>query len=241
MERMKRESKLSSKQLKQIEVDLRGSDFLNAYFYRRISIPLLRFFLKTSITPNQITLLSLIFGVLSSFFFAFGKYQYSLIGGLLVQIAMVLDVLDGEVARLKKLFSKRGAWLDVISDVIKNNFIITGVTFGLFARTGNYLIWIYGSLALFAINMNCFVEFTKELFFRDLVIAKKDRIKTVARIFRIKPQYLILTGSFQFFLIGLGALFDRLLWTLWILVIVQNLYWILIAGYTFVSTKNQHG
>lgn len=72
--------------------------------YSRLATPLTWLFLKTSITANQITVLWVMLGIFSCSLFAFGKYWLSIIGCLLIQLHILLDYVDGPVARAKNLF-----------------------------------------------------------------------------------------------------------------------------------------
>src|SRR3989338_4064177 len=98
---------------------------------RYLSRPLTTLFLKTPITPNQVTGLSLGFGILSGFLFSKGNYHFSVLGALAFQIAVVLDNCDGEIARSKNLKSVFGGWFDVIADVMVDISLFSGITLGL--------------------------------------------------------------------------------------------------------------
>ncbi len=74
--------------------------------------------LKTPLTPNQVTLISLGFGILAGYSFSMGNYWDSVLGAIWLQIAMVLDCSDGEIARAKNLKSPIGVWLDVTCDTV---------------------------------------------------------------------------------------------------------------------------
>ena len=98
---------------------------------RFLSRPFTTLFLKTPITPNQVTGLSLGFGILSGFLFSKGNYHFSVLGALAFQIAVVLDNCDGEIARSKNLKSVFGGWFDVIADVMVDISLFSGITLGL--------------------------------------------------------------------------------------------------------------
>ena len=58
---------------------------------RALSKILTVWLLKTPLTPNQVTLISLGFGVLSGVLFSKGEWMLSVAGALLLQVAAVLD------------------------------------------------------------------------------------------------------------------------------------------------------
>ena len=93
----------------------------------RASIYLTWLLLHTSITPNQVTLLSLIFGLLSAVsYFSYGALPF-IIGFILFQFHVILDVVDGEIARYRKISSVGGAYLDYVSHYIVYPLIMFGI------------------------------------------------------------------------------------------------------------------
>ena len=97
---------------------------------RVFSRPLTRVLLKTPLTPNQITLLSLGFGLLTGYFFSKGSYGFSLAAAASYQMAVVLDNCDGEVARAKNLRSEFGSWCDVFADLVTDLSFFIGLAVG---------------------------------------------------------------------------------------------------------------
>ena len=90
--------------------------FMSRHFERRISLALTRRLVKTSITPNVMTLVSLSVGLGSAPFFLSPKPGWQLAGALLFLLHSILDGCDGEIARLKFLESRVGALLDFWGD-----------------------------------------------------------------------------------------------------------------------------
>jgi phosphatidylglycerophosphate synthase len=124
---------------------IKYSDFISNYFYQQISFLITKNIYKTEITPNQITVLSLIFGLLSSFFI---YYHYIVSGIIFLNISFILDCVDGQLARVKHMQSDFGMWLDNISDRVVENSVILAVIFANFN-----LIIIKGGLVLLFLNM----------------------------------------------------------------------------------------
>jgi phosphatidylglycerophosphate synthase len=96
-------------------------------------------------TPNQYTLISLLFVVISFSFLINLNLVLALIFFLL---AAVLDFIDGAVARFLREATKKGAYLDTVSDRYVEGIILLGF---LFLPLTDFLlpakIWIF--LALF--------------------------------------------------------------------------------------------
>ncbi|MDQ7815024.1 MAG: CDP-alcohol phosphatidyltransferase family protein [Patescibacteria group bacterium] len=72
---------------------------------RFFSIYFTKLFLYTSITPNQITALSVLVFFLGVGLFLFQSRELSILGACLVFFATVLDGCDGEVARFRRIRS----------------------------------------------------------------------------------------------------------------------------------------
>lgn len=84
------------------------------------------------LTPNQLTLTSLFIGFIACVYFFKGDHVSLVIGGILVQLSFVVDCMDGQFARYSKKFSAMGAWLDRISDRIKDFAYFFSLAFGFF-------------------------------------------------------------------------------------------------------------
>jgi len=120
---------------------------VDRYFNRRLSNYLTRWFVKTSLTPNQITLLSFMVGFFSGFFFWKGGYIFGILGALVFQFSSVLDCCDGEVARLKGMQSKFGQWLDVVCDNIVHVVLFLAIAWSFYRATAVPSYLVLGGLA----------------------------------------------------------------------------------------------
>ena len=85
---------------------------------RHLSYRLTPILLKTPITPNQITTISLLLGLICAVCFTQGNWIAGVIGGLLLVASYTFDNCDGEIARLKNMSSEFGAKLDDMSDFL---------------------------------------------------------------------------------------------------------------------------
>ncbi|MGH7884402.1 MAG: CDP-alcohol phosphatidyltransferase family protein, partial [Thermodesulfobacteriota bacterium] len=108
----------------------------------RMSLPLSKNLIKTPLTPNMVSILINIIGVLCGPFYALG---YPLIGALCMQAATVLDRCDGEVARIKLMETKNGQWVDTISDQFTVLSFLIGVPLGYYFQSKSIIPLIFGS------------------------------------------------------------------------------------------------
>jgi len=131
---------------------VKPTDGLFARFNRRISIPISHQLIKTRITPNLVSLLTLGVGLVAGLGFAVGGYLATLLGAALSVFASILDGCDGEVARLTFQESAFGCWLETVCDYLYYIFIFGGMSTGLVRHSaGEPYTWLTFLLFLGAI------------------------------------------------------------------------------------------
>jgi phosphatidylglycerophosphate synthase/phosphoglycolate phosphatase-like HAD superfamily hydrolase len=109
------------------------SQHLNRPLSRRVFTPLL-LRVAPRITPNQVSLVSVAIAVIASLCFFLGQ---PLAGGIAIQLASVLDGSDGEIARLKKLESPFGGFLDALLDRYGDSFVLFGMAYFAWTASAN--------------------------------------------------------------------------------------------------------
>jgi len=116
-------------------VDKKSQDRQDLWLYyvvRRISFYPTWLFLKLGISANQATYISMIVGAIGCGFLALGNYGIKIIGALLVNFWIILDCVDGNIARFKKTFSKYGEFVDALSGYLMNALLFLSVGIGAF-------------------------------------------------------------------------------------------------------------
>jgi 1L-myo-inositol 1-phosphate cytidylyltransferase / CDP-L-myo-inositol myo-inositolphosphotransferase len=101
------------------------SRLLNRPLSARVLTPLL-LRLYPNVTPNQVSVLSLLVAAASAAAFAWGD---PVVGAVALHLASVLDGSDGEVARLKQLESPFGQFFDSVLDRVADSLILFGMLF----------------------------------------------------------------------------------------------------------------
>lgn len=117
----------------------------------KISLRVSRYLIRTPLTPNIISILINVIGMLSGPLYAIGHPVW---GATFLQIATILDRCDGEVARIRLMETKRGQWVDTVSDQVTVLSFIFGVTIGYYNITKNPFILVLGGL-----NLGIFIFF----------------------------------------------------------------------------------
>jgi phosphatidylglycerophosphate synthase len=115
--------------------------------YRRISVPLSLRLARTKVHPSHITALGLAAGLAGAAMLATGSQALLLGGALLVNVAKLLDAVDGEVARVKGLDTSTGYVLDGLADRLRDTAALVGCGVGAL-RTGSpaALAWTVGAI-----------------------------------------------------------------------------------------------
>ncbi len=148
--------------------------------YRRPGVFVAKKLVKSKITPNQITFLSFLMKFPSAYFFFLGGYRYAVLGAIIFYLSIVLDFVDGPLARLRNKGSNYGAWLDFGADEFGNVIVLFAVCFGLYSKMQSVWVWIFGFLAVGSI---IFVTMIYQTFVRlfpegDKLIVEKQKKKT---------------------------------------------------------------
>jgi phosphatidylglycerophosphate synthase len=106
------------------------------YLYRPVSLRLTRVLLHTPITPNQISVLVALLGVVGAAFAAQAAYASAILGTAIILAAGYIDGCDGELARLTLRSSRLGAWLDTITDEATTILTMAALGWHVAARHG---------------------------------------------------------------------------------------------------------
>jgi phosphatidylglycerophosphate synthase len=92
------------------------------YYYWMLG-PLFRLALRSRLTPNHVTVLTLVVAAVTAV--AIGSGHFALASALLIA-GGTLDIVDGQLARAKKMASLRGAFLDSTVDRICDGLVFSG-------------------------------------------------------------------------------------------------------------------
>jgi CDP-L-myo-inositol myo-inositolphosphotransferase len=195
--------KILIKQLKKPE-----DDTIPRKFYRKISIWISLKLSRFNIDPNHLTLISFFLAALSGLFFFQGGYLNIVIGAFIAQLSWILDLCDGEIARLKFKESKFGEFFDRVLDRYGDALIILGATFACFRSIETNWVWLVGFFALIGAFMNSYTALEYDKFLIKKVVSRKRTIR-IGREIRL-------------LIIFIGAVSNQLFAALIILAIIAN-------------------
>ncbi len=104
--------------------------FFSVFFLRKFSKLGTWLAVKLGATPNQVTLVSFAIGLYSAYNFSQGTFWSIFLGAVLLQVSIIVDCVDGELARYTRQFSQLGAWLDAVTDRVKEYMVFLGLAIG---------------------------------------------------------------------------------------------------------------
>lgn len=104
--------------------------FYSVFFLRKISKLLTWAAVKLRMRPNQITVISFFIGMYAAYLFSRGTTTNYLLGAVLLQVSLIVDCVDGELARYTRNFSDLGAWLDAVTDRVKEYLVFFAMAYG---------------------------------------------------------------------------------------------------------------
>ncbi|TQM63892.1 DUF5941 domain-containing protein [Humibacillus xanthopallidus] len=120
----------------------RGNDGLfSTVAIRPLSRRLTAYGLGRDWSPNVVTAVSLALGLAACAAVATGWWWAWLLGAVLLQASLVVDCVDGEIARFTRRSNPLGGWLDAVSDRVKEFTMVAALAWGA-ARRGSDLWWL---------------------------------------------------------------------------------------------------
>ncbi|MFA5049536.1 MAG: CDP-alcohol phosphatidyltransferase family protein [Candidatus Micrarchaeia archaeon] len=182
---------------------------------------LLSFFSAVPLHPNHITLLSVLIAII-----AFAIFQYNqLYSIILFAISFFIDAVDGVVARAKNLASKKGAFLDGISDRLVEFLIILTI---MYYFSSNQIILLSSICILFF--GTCMTSYVKAYAHHQGLLNEKEAKKLpgiLERAERVILLFLILASlvyfqQYSIYLIVLTAILSVITFTQRIYLILKK-------------------
>lgn len=122
-------------------------EIVNQLINRPLAFVTAKAFQRMNRNPNFVTAFSLLFGVASGFLFARGEYPYVLYAAVLLEMMIILDCADGQLARMTGKSSPFGKTLDALADICTHMAIFYGVAYACYVHTGSIFVFFHGLAA----------------------------------------------------------------------------------------------
>ena len=181
---------------------------VNRYFHNPIAAQIVNVFKNTWVTPDQVTYTSIFIGLISAYIFSLGTPWSFFLAGIVLELVLILDCVDGQLARVKKCASDLGRLLDGIAGYIIYLAVLGGIMIGL----GKYYIALilfgavtilrgiaydYCKLTFITIIQKGYDGSDKEILDTYLKISKKNSILLKLYFFFFFVQRIIFNGYFN--------------------------------------------
>lgn len=220
--------------------------FMSKHLERKISLSITRKIVNYSITPNWMTGISVLVGIIGAFFFIFPWKWYHVVGAILFWMHSVLDGCDGEIARLKFLESRWGGILDFWSDNIVHSAVFTAIAYGLWKSEGTQIPLVLGFWAVVG------TLFSAGFVYWTTMKIKKDKGPLFTSVISQTESCPILFGTVQpmkkavdflarrdfIYLVILLAFFGKIEWFLWMGAIGAPTYFLVLLWFSAKKIKN---
>lgn len=97
-------------------------------------------------TPNQVTALGMVAGLIAAACFAFGSPLVQILGAATFALATLLDYCDGELARMRGMGSRLGAYFDDFVDWIVHATLFLAIGYHAM-NDGGHVAWMWLGVA----------------------------------------------------------------------------------------------
>ena len=148
----------------------------SSHYYRYLSLFFTKYLCKTPVTPNMITVLLALIAAAGGLLIINDRWYIYYIGLIMQVLALVFDCVDGEIARIKYLFSKNGDWIDSAGDNSCTLFFVIAIAVknhNIYQTNTSYLLGI--------ISIVVYVLAIVSLFFTLYKTSSSGSLQTITR------------------------------------------------------------
>ena len=135
--------------------------FISRKFERKISLAITGRLLHTGITPNRISVVSILIGLVGGVLFLPGHRAFHVLGALMLLVSSIVDGCDGEIARLEFMESKWGSWLDFLGDNLVHITAFFCIGLGLYRQGAGAVYMALGLVAALAVLGSASLVFSR--------------------------------------------------------------------------------
>jgi phosphatidylglycerophosphate synthase len=102
-------------------------EFVNIWLLRPLASVIVWAVYPTRITPNMVTVAAVAIGIAAGWCYSIGTAPATALAGTLILLKDIVDDADGQLARAKQLYSRRGRFLDSIGDFAVDVAVFAGI------------------------------------------------------------------------------------------------------------------
>jgi hypothetical protein len=133
-----------------------AEEWIDERLHRPLAAIVVQPLIASPLTPNQVTALAGLAGIAAGGLVFFGESRplLRLAAAALLFAAVVLDCVDGQLARARGTASKTGDMFDGLADLCVNLSVLSAVTYTL-ARQFGAVMWGVGAAAMISYGLQC--------------------------------------------------------------------------------------
>ena len=196
---------------------------VDRYFNRPVGRILSKALVNTPISPNHVSIVSILIGVASGWLFAQGAFLFA---AIVLQICAIIDCVDGDLARALFKQSALGKWLDLGGDQVVHFAVFAGIGIGVARVNPSVPALALGGSAAIGVLL-CFAVVV-----RGMKMPAERRSQLLGKIVDATAN-----RDFSVLLLIL-ALIGKMEWFLWLAGIGIHVFWMLMLILQQTSRRN---
>ena len=216
--------------------------------YNNFSKIISPFFIKYDFSANSVTIISGLFGLSGSLLIILNNNIYNILAFLFLNIFVVLDLVDGEIARETKTTSLYGRWLDLFFDKLNEVMLISCLTYTSYMITGKVVTLFFG---FFLIVMHYSYQFLmiSNLYWFDQnkeqshLISNTSKKKKNYSFYFIRPKYFMMHFTLKhatlFFISSLFVLLGKSHYAIMVLAFIASYSVFLTCIWNFIRLRGK--
>ena len=130
-----------------------SDELINTYLLRPVAALIVAMLYRTPVTPNQVTIASTVAGLIAAKYYLLGDPLSIAIGGLCMTVKDIFDSADGQLARAKDQYSRRGRFLDSLGDFVVDVSVFGAIGWTLYHSTGKIQMLVLAACGLIGITL----------------------------------------------------------------------------------------
>jgi len=152
-------------------------EVIDIHFYRPIGYAIALGALKLGISPNTLSVVGMLFGVLGGHLFFYEDLALNVLGIVCWMLGQAFDGADGQLARMANMRSRLGRVLDGLSDSFKFLSVYIHICLRLGLATGFWWVYVLGFLAALSHSaQSAFADYYRNLYLFFVVDPRKGEI-----------------------------------------------------------------
>jgi phosphatidylglycerophosphate synthase len=186
------------------------------------------------LTPNRLTLLSFGLTFLSASLILVDTPTGLVAAGLILQIAYIIDCMDGQLARYRGVSSKVGSLLDKWSDFVKFPFIVVALTIQSSNHQPSSIPTILGLAAIFLI---AYQPYLKLIAFKECSVQMMN-VLTGKSFLQRNLRFFLFEEAQWYLIVSICLFLNSTIAALAILVVTQGLIALIQTTWVFRSARD---